>query len=309
MSFEQNIEKDNKQNKEAVLIVNTHSRKGRDLFFKAIDLLEDRGIVLTSTFPVHDPVRLPQIVQDSIERGAKFVIVGGGDGTISSVVDFFAYRDAVLGLLPLGTGNSFVRTLGIPVSLEGAVDVIAGGKVVNVDLGLAGDDYFANVSSIGLSTVVARKISRQLKRRFGRIAYGIAGATVLLSFEPFSCHFISKEKDITLKTRQIIIANGRFHGGAMVAPGANVNSRELVVFTMGGFSRWQLFKIWVAYQFGKHTALPESNYFTTNNLTVEIDPPQYVDVDGEVTTKTPVRFTVAEEALKVIAPLNFEELQ
>jgi diacylglycerol kinase family enzyme len=75
---------------------------------------------------------------------------------------------------------------------------------------------------------------------------------------------------------------------------------------MGGFSRWQLFKIWVAYQFGKHTALPESNYFTTNDVTVEIEPAQYVDVDGEVTTLTPVRFTVAEEALKVMAPLDFE---
>jgi diacylglycerol kinase (ATP) len=299
------ITEDTKTKREAILVVNTHSRKGRDLFFRAIDLLEEHGITLSATYPVHDPVRLPEVVQDAIDRGAKFIIVGGGDGTISSVVDYFVYRDVVLGLLPLGTGNSFVRTLGIPIYLEGAVEVLVNGKAVNVDLGKVGEDYFANVSSIGLSTIVARKISQQLKRRFGRIAYGIAGATVLISFKPFTCHFTSKEKNATIRTRQIIIANGRFHGGAMVAPGANVNNKQLVVFTMGGFTRWQLLKIWIAYQFGRHTELPEANYFTTDDLTIEIDPPQYVDVDGEVTSQTPAHFTVAEGALRVMTPKDF----
>ena len=80
------------------------------------------GILLNNLWVAFDPVR---------------IIVGGGDGTISSVVDAFAYRATVFGLLPLGTANSFARSLEIPLDLEGAVDVIAHGKVADVDLGSA----------------------------------------------------------------------------------------------------------------------------------------------------------------------------
>jgi diacylglycerol kinase family enzyme len=73
---------------------------------------------------VRDPDRLPEAVRKVISKGCKQVIVGGGDGTISSVVDDFAYRDVVFGLLPLGTANSFARTLGIPLTVAKAVDVI-----------------------------------------------------------------------------------------------------------------------------------------------------------------------------------------
>jgi len=57
----------------------------------------------------------------------------------------------VLGILPLGTGNSFARTLGIPLTIEGAADVIAYGKVADIDLGKIDHDYFANIASLGFS--------------------------------------------------------------------------------------------------------------------------------------------------------------
>jgi diacylglycerol kinase family enzyme len=64
------------------------------------------------------------------------------EGTRSSMVDLFAGRDVVLGLLPPGTANSFTRGLNLPLSLEDAVEVIASGRVANVDLARVGDDYF-----------------------------------------------------------------------------------------------------------------------------------------------------------------------
>jgi len=58
-----------------------------------------------------------------------------GTVTISSVVDYFAYTSFVFGVLPLGTANSFARTLGIPLDRTGAIDVLVNGKVANIDLG------------------------------------------------------------------------------------------------------------------------------------------------------------------------------
>jgi len=97
-------------------------------------------------------------------------VVGGGDGTLSSAVGAFAYADAALGVLPLGTGNSFAQTLTIPQNLERALDIIAGGKVVDVDLGIVNGAYFSNVATIGLSANVARRTPKGLKRVLGPIA-------------------------------------------------------------------------------------------------------------------------------------------
>jgi diacylglycerol kinase (ATP) len=256
MITKQDLEQFIKVERTAALVVNTHVRRGERLFVQARDRLTARGISLVASSPVQDPARLPDVVKDLVDRGCKLIIVGGGDGTISSIVDALAYQDAVLGLLPLGTGNSFARTLGLPLSLEGAVEVVVQGKVADIDLGTVNGDYFANVANIGLSAAVARTISRQLKRHFGRCAYWIAGARLFFSFQPFVCRFISREQTLTVRTRHVVVANGRFHGGGLVSPAAHVDNRQLVVFTLGGVSRWHLFKIWSAFLFGLHTRLP-----------------------------------------------------
>jgi hypothetical protein len=102
------------------------------------------GVVLDAAFSVRNPEKLIEIVGEAVKQGHKFIIVGGGDGTISSVVDHFANTRLLFGVLPLGTANSFARTLGIPVNLEGAIDVLINGKVADVYLGKINEDYFAN---------------------------------------------------------------------------------------------------------------------------------------------------------------------
>lgn len=83
---------------------------------------------MTASYPVRHSVRLTEVIQEAIARGNKLIVVGGGDGTLSAIVDYFAYQNVVLGLLPLGMGNSFARSLGIPLSLEGSIGVITNGK-------------------------------------------------------------------------------------------------------------------------------------------------------------------------------------
>src|ERR1043165_4737608 len=167
MKTKRELQKIITQEKSAVLVVNTHSRRGERLFFRAVDELTRRGINIVASYLVHQPDRLPQIVKEAIRRKGSLVIVGGGDGTISSIVDAFAYQDVILGILPLGTGNSFARTMGIPLTVEGAVDVIVNGKVADIDLGKVDNDYFANIASLGFSADVAHSSSNRLKKFLG----------------------------------------------------------------------------------------------------------------------------------------------
>ena len=107
------LEQEIKRSRRAVLVVNTRSRYGAHAYSEAKRLLAEPGITLDAAYPVRNAERLQAIVQEEIVKGRKFIILGGGDGTISSVVDHFAYASVVFGVLPLGTANSFARTLGI----------------------------------------------------------------------------------------------------------------------------------------------------------------------------------------------------
>ena len=123
------LEQEIKRSRHAVLVVNTRSRYGAHAYSEAKRLLAEAGIALDAAYPVRNAERLQEIVREEIAKGRKFIILGGGDGTISSVVDHFAYTKVVFGVLPLGTANSFARTLGIPLDLTGAIDVLVNGKV------------------------------------------------------------------------------------------------------------------------------------------------------------------------------------
>src|SRR5688572_1473698 len=89
--------------KQAALVVNARSRKGRDLFFQAEEKLEASGIEIIAARAVRDPRKLRDHVREVLDMGAPMVIVGGGDGTLSCAVDDFVSHKAVFAFLPLGT--------------------------------------------------------------------------------------------------------------------------------------------------------------------------------------------------------------
>ncbi len=208
----------------AALIVNTRSRSGERTFFEALDRLQELGVPLGATYAIRDPVRLPETVREVLDEGSsyRFLILGGGDGSVSSLVDFLAHHDVTLGLLPLGTANDFARTLRIPSDIEAACQAIAGGKVVDVDLGLAGDNYYVNVASVGPSVGVARALSPWMKRRAGALAYPAAAIRAFLSHEPFSARLTFPDGDhepvVYGRLLQVASGNGRFYGGGWSSP-------------------------------------------------------------------------------------------
>ncbi|MGD9614079.1 MAG: diacylglycerol kinase family protein [Alphaproteobacteria bacterium] len=292
----------------AVLVVNTRSRSGRDLYGDAKRLLTGNGLYIEAAYPVRDPVRLPEIVQSAIAQGHKLIVVGGGDGTISSVVDYFAYHDTVLGILPLGTANSFARTLGIPLDLAGAAEILTGGgKVADVDLGRINDDYFANTAAIGLPALVGRNMPHNLKRYLGKLGYLLVGAAHFLRHKPFCVALTEGRRKIARidDALDILIANGSYQGGVLVADEANLESHDLVIRIVKGPSRSNLLKTWLR-PARNNRASDFTEIIRASDLVIETDPPHYVSIDGEVVTRTPVRVSVARQALMLMVPQGHE---
>jgi diacylglycerol kinase family enzyme len=156
--------------KKSILIVNARSRKGADLFDQARDKLTMAGVELLDAKKCKTAKSMETAVKQALKK-APMVIVGGGDGSLSSFVDFFIGSDVVFAFLPLGTANSFARTIGMPLDLDGAVKVIATGEPRKIDVGCINGDYFLNAAAMGIAPEVAETVPHGLKRKLGRLGY------------------------------------------------------------------------------------------------------------------------------------------
>lgn len=291
------------------MIVNTRSRSGERTFFRALDRLQELGVTLGPTYAVRDPVRLPETVRDVLDDGSeyRFLILGGGDGSVSSVVDFLAHHDVVLGLLPLGTANDFARTLGIPADIEGACQTIARGKMVDVDLGLAGDNYYVNVASVGLGVEATRALSPWMKKSVGPLAYPVAAIRAFLNHEPFSARLTFPDGDHEPveheRLLQVAVGNGRFYGGGMVvAPESGIDDRRLDVYAIELGQHRDLIGVARYLKSGDFIRMDSVRHYRTERVRLETDPELAVNIDGEVVTSTPQDFSVDHNALKVLVP-------
>jgi diacylglycerol kinase (ATP) len=291
----------------AALIVNTRSRTGERAFFQALDHLQEMHVPLGVTYPIRDPARLPEAVQEVLGDGYEFLILGGGDGTVSSVVDFLADRGTLLGLLPLGTANDFARTLDIPEDIEEACKLIANGKVVDIDLGLAGDNFYVNVASVGLSVEATRALSPWLKKSTGPLAYPVAAISAFLKHEPFSARLTFPEGDHEPveydRLLQVAVGNGRFYGGGMiVALESGIDDKTLDIYAIDLGRRRDLIGAVRYLKSGDFIKTDGVHNFRTPRVRLETDPDLPVNIDGEVVTRTPQDFSVAQNALSVLVP-------
>ena len=290
----------------AVLIVNTKSRRGRECFAQARTELQARGVTITEALACRDPHQVPTAVQKAVKGGKALIVVGGGDGTLSSIVGAFVGTRSVLGVLPLGTGNEFARDLSIPSDVAGACDIIANGQVSAVDLGVVNGHYFVNVATVGLTTLIAQELTNEAKKRFGKFVYFFAIFRALARSRPFQVTLKMNNETQNWTTLQVVIGNGRFHAGPFpLAPDASITDGKLVVYVLAGTSRWDLLRYALNLPGGHHVELPNVPALMTSGGILETVPLERVTVDGEITQRTPLTFGVAPRALNVMTPEGF----
>src|SRR5688572_27130005 len=227
-------------------------------------------------------------MKQAVRSGAPMVIVGGGDGSLSCTVDEVVDRDVVFALLPLGTANSFARTLGIPLDLDGAIEVIATGRRRRIDLGMINGDYFANCAAMGLSPMIGEGVPHGLKRYLGRVGYLVWAIYCLARFHPFRLIIDDGQEKRTIWATEVRIANGSFHGGVELVERAGIDSGQIVVQAVTGRSSFRLIWDW----FAKYWKLPArhavTEEFHARRIMIDARPRQRISIDGEVLARTPV---------------------
>jgi YegS/Rv2252/BmrU family lipid kinase len=288
--------------KRAMLVINAQSRRGAAAFEEVRDKLAAAGLELMDAHAVQNPEVMEPIIKAAIAK-APMVIVGGGDGTLSSAVDHFVGTDTVFAVLPLGTANSFARTLGLPLDLDGAIEVIVRGRRKRIDLGIINGDYFANAAALGLSPLIADTVPHWLKRYFGMVGYLAWAARVAFKFRPFRLR-ITLDDGTVIKSwaTEARIANGSHHGGVELVESQRLDSGVMVIQAVTGKSLWGLAWSWFSTLFKLRRRDLTTTEWRGRRMTLDARPSQKISIDGEIAARTPVTVEVARGAIEVAAP-------
>jgi YegS/Rv2252/BmrU family lipid kinase len=290
--------------RKAVLIVNAMSRTGSAAFDEVREKLTAAGIELIAAHAVEDPDQMETVICAAISD-APMVIVGGGDGSLSTNVELFMGSDTVFAIVPLGTANSFAGTLGIPKDVDSAIDVIANGERKRIDLGCIDGQYFVNSAAIGLSPMIADTVPHKLKRYLGMVGYLLWAFWCALRFRPFRMTVEHEDgRQERLWATEARIANGTHHGGVELVESQEVDSGEIVIQAVTGKSVWGLAWSWFATILKLRARHGTTCEFRGRSLKLDTRPRLDISVDGEISAETPVTVSVARGAIEVAAPVH-----
>ena len=188
----------------SIVIHSPHSGRSEKLS-QALTYLEEVGVEVTRNISIAELDNLPPQGEIWREEGNDIAIAAGGDGLVGGVITHIAESGLPLGILPLGTANDIARSLHLPQDVHQAANVIAQGKTVEVDIGVARPaeqaphpasrsqkepvvahvrlqkhGFFAHALTIGLNVQFARIATNiATRQRYGRLTYPFAALEVL----------------------------------------------------------------------------------------------------------------------------------
>lgn len=239
------------------------------------------------------------------------IIVGGGDGTISSAAAALCDHTTPtpLGVLPLGTANDFARTLGIPRDLEQACALIGAGHTVAVDVGVANGRHFLNVASIGWPATVSSALSDELKARWGVLAYPLAALRAALRQRPFTATLtIDGRQRRVRQVVQIAVGSGRYYGGGMqitdtAEPTDGYLHLHVITAPTAGALLWTLRHL----RSGRYAQGDSALRVQARRVRITTRRRLRINVDGELRGFTPLEVEVHPRCLPVFAPPSTDE--
>src|SRR5437764_3409453 len=235
------------------------------------------------------------------------IVTAGGDGTLNEVVNGIAQTgcNAALAVFPLGTGNDFARTLGVPSVLDSAIEQIMAGRTRAVDLVRVTSDsvrYFINVSSGGFSGVVDEKLTPEMKRTWGPLAYLRSAAAAFSELRGYATRVALDDAEaLELDLYNVVVANGRYvAGGIPIAPEAGLTDGLLDIVLLPERGPAELAILAAQILVGKHLSSDAIIFRSAKKIAISSRPGVWFNVDGELIGNEPATFELLPGALRCV---------
>jgi diacylglycerol kinase family enzyme len=261
--------------------------------------------------PVRDGEQILAATRSAVQRGHRIVVAAGGDGTVSAVASCLAATGVSLGVLPLGTLNHFAKDLGIPLETGAALQVIARGRTVDIDLGEVNGRLFINNSSLGLYPRIVR--DRELQQRYlGRgkwRALLTASLHALRRYPVLSVDIDVNGERLQRRSAFVFIGNNEYHmEGFEIGERAQLSAGELSLYVTQRTGRFGLLRLALRALTGRLEQARDFDMLTATSFTVRPHQRRIrVATDGELQLlATPLHYRIRPACLRVIVPAAAE---
>lgn len=248
-----------------------------------------------------------KFARQAIRNKCNYIIAAGGDGTLNKVINGIGRRasNACVGLVPLGTGNDFARTLGLPTGIEDNIDILLSRKAMPIDLVRVRSNrirYFVNVSAGGFGGIVSEKLTPGIKRAWGPLAYVRSAAAALPELHAYRTQLVfDDEEKMSIELYNVVIGNGRFvAGGLPIAPDADLCDGLLDVILIPRGPAPVMALLAAQILLGKHLSSNAIIFRRAKKIAVRSRPGMWFNLDGELVGSAPVTFQVIPQALNFV---------
>jgi YegS/Rv2252/BmrU family lipid kinase len=217
-----------------------------------------------------------------------------------------------MGLIPLGSGNDFARSLHIPNDAAAICEMITQMTVADIDVGkvfyTTGDNetearYFLNVADVGMGPEVVKKVLSSGRPFGSEVAYYASIISTFFTFKPLMLKAVTPAWTWEQKMRTFAVANGKFYGhGLCIAPTAKINDGVFEVFACGDASALDFIIQSTPLKKGKRLNHPKVSYYHTDRIELSSDQPCLIEADGELLGTLPARIEMASRKLQFLVP-------
>ena len=217
----------------------------------------------------------------------KGVIAVGGDGLMHIALQLVVPFQIPFTIIPAGTGNDFVRTLGWDLeAIDKQLNQVISTAPSPIDLGLVDGEWFGAILSTGFDSVVNEKANTMTWPK-GPMKYNAAIAIELPRFKPRHYEITLDDRTISTEAMLIAVANGRSYGaGMLVCPNANISDGLFDVMVLHPISKFEFMKVCPQVFAGTHISHPAVEIVRSKNVRIESKAVAYSD--GERIGQLPI---------------------
>ena len=250
------------------------------------------------------------LVQNAIKIGFRNIISVGGDGTLHHVVNgimtqrYVKTSDITISVIPLGTGNDWVKTYNIPKSIKEAIEIICKKNIITQDIGVLKTvntvTYFNNVAGIGYDGYVVSKL--ESLKKFGSISYLIAGFYGILFYKKSNFNIKINNKVIKTSCLMTVFGICKYSGGGMqFTEEINTSSGLLNVTIVKNFTLLDLIINLPKLYSGEIVNHKKVATYKTKEIEVSLKKTKpFIQADGELIGVGNVSVTIIEKAIQFV---------
>ncbi len=246
------------------------------------------------------PGHATELAREACDLHADTILAIGGDGTSLEVARGMIGRDCALGIIPAGTGNDFVKSIGVPLQPVAALEHILSHPAVATDVGEINGEVFLNEIGTGFDVSVLDYAAKAKKTFRGILPYLYGVIMTLFRFSSISLTYsIDGGESITMDAFVVSAANGvKIGGGIPIAPQAKVDDGKLDITVVGKIKKLKLISRLIGLMREKILSFPETRYYRAQSVTFTV-PEMRVNIDGEIVRKKTVSARILPGALMV----------